>query len=416
MLPDWPHVAVCGGGTAALLATALLARLLPPGHVTLVQLPPAPDAAEHCTRLWPDAEALHRRIGVSDALLGSHAGASALTAERFADWPQAIPWLLPAECEWVGHGVLQAWLRTPEVPVAQWLQARGPQQPALRVDPAGYRALLARLVASLPVRRMSAMRVDVERGADGTVAAVLTEDGRIAADWFVDATGPAALLAMAAGAAERPVEQPTVVLAAGSPLTAPPSVIDDWQAMPDGWALTIGGAPAPQLRGLVQPDETFPGLILPTRRRAPWTRNVLALGSASFTPDPLARMDLALVHAALLRLATNLPGRDVLPAEQAEFSRHTLLEQDAARDYALCLAQITRAGPFWSRAAGLEPSAELVRLRDQLGRRGRLPAREDNAIPHGHWRVLLAAMGHHPGAPDALARNDWRRQAMGAAQ
>lgn len=410
MPPDWPRIVVCGGGTAALLATALLGRLLPPGHVTLVETPAAIDAAEHCTRLWPDAEALHRRIGLSGGLLQRHAGASCMAAESFAGWPQAHPWLLPADAEWVGHAVLHAWLRNPEVPVAEWLQARAPHGPAAsRIDPAGYRGLLARLVASLPVRRLRADAIGPERAADGTIAALLCAGQRVTGDWFVDATGPAALIATAIGAAEHRIEQPTVLLATGESAPAGPGPIDHWQATPDGWTLTLGGAGCARLRGMAAPDGTTPCIALPSRRRDPWTGNVLALGSASFMPDPLARMDLALVHSALLRLAATLPGRHILPAEQAEFARHVLLEQDAARDYALCLAQTGRPGPFWTRAAGLPPSAGLARLRDQLGRRGRLPPREDSVIPHGQWRVLRAAMGHHPGRPDALARNDARR-------
>ena len=410
MQPDWPQVTVCGSGTAALLATALLARLLPPQHVTLVETPSEPDAAEYCTRLWPDAEALHRRIGLSDALLQRHAGASRIAAESFAGWPQAQPWLLPADTEWVGHAVLHAWLRTPEVPVAEWLQTReteGP--PALRIESAGYHALLARLVASLPVRRVAAGTIGMERAADGRVAALLCAGQRIAADWIVDATGPAALIATAIDAAEHAIDQPTVLLAVDEPAAASTGPVDHWRATPDGWELALGGATSPRLRGLTGGADVSHGLALPARRRDPWTGNVLALGSASFTPDPLTRMDLALVHSALLRLAATLPGRNVLPAEQAEFARHLLLEQDAARDYALCLAQIGRPGAFWTRAANLPPSAGLVHLRDQLGRRGRLPPREDSTIPHGQWRALLAAMGRHPGQPDALARNDARR-------
>lgn len=408
MPPDWPRVTVCGGGTAALLATALLARLLPPGHVTLVETPPAADAAEHCTRLWPDAQTLHSRIGLTDALLQRHAGATPLAAESFANWPQAQPWLLPADAEWVDHAVLQAWLRTPDVPIAQWLQAQGPRDPAMRIDPVGYHALLARLVASLPVRRLRGTTIGVERAADGSVAALLCAGEQITSDWFVDATGPAALIARPIEAAEQAVAQPTVLLSVSAAGTAF-GPLDQWQATPDGWTLAIGGASSPQLRGLLEPDGGPLCLVLPKERRDPWTGNVLALGSASFTPDPLVRMDLALVHSALLRLAANLPGRRVLPAEQAEFARHTLLEQDAALDYALCLAQIDRPGSFWARAASLPPSAGLARLRNQLGRRGRLPAREDSAIPHGQWRVLLAAMGHRPRQPDALARNDAHR-------
>lgn len=410
MQPDWPRVTVCGGGTAALLAAALLGRLLPPGHVTLLETPPAPDAAEHCTRLWPDAEALHRRIGLSDALLQRHAGASVVVAESFAGWPQAQPWLLPADAEWVGHAVLHAWLRDPTEPVAEWLQARALHETAaLRIDPADYRALLTRLVASQPVRRLLVGTIGVERAADGSVAALLCASERIAGDWFVDATGPAALIANGIGAAEHAMEQPTVLLAVDDRGTAGSGAVDHWQAVPAGWSLALGGAATPRLRGLAVPDETTQCLALPKRRRDPWSSNVLALGSASFAPDPLARMDLALVHSALLRLAANLPGRCVVPAEQVEFARHVLLEQDAARDYALCLAQIARPGAFWTRAANLRRSAGLERLRDQLERRGRLPPREDSMIPHGHWRVLLAALGRHPGQPDALARNDARR-------
>ncbi|WP_121118681.1 tryptophan 7-halogenase [Croceibacterium ferulae] len=414
MQPDWPRIIVCGGGTAALLAAALLGRLLPAGHVTLVETPPAPDAAEHCTRLWPDAQALHGRIGLTEALLQRHAGATLLAAESFGGWPAPRPWLLPADAEWAGHAALQAWLRTPEVPVAEWLQARAPHgSAALRIDPVGYRALLARLVASLPVRRLSAETIGVERAADGTVAALLCAGERLVSDWIVDATGPAALIATAIGATERAIEQPTVALASGGFGAAGSGPVDHWQATPESWTLTLGDASSPQLRGLAASDAFLQCLTLPIRRRDPWTGNVLALGSASFTPDPLTRMDLLLVHSALLRLAANLPGRRVLPAEQAELARHVLLEQDSARDYALCLAQIARPGPFWTRATSLPRSAELENLRDQLDRRGRLPTREDSAIPHGQWRVLLAAMGHHPARPDALARNDAQR-VMGA--
>lgn len=423
-----PTVVVAGNGAAATLAALALAQAIPTQNITLLELPSPPDPCDHCTRLWPTSEALHARIGLSDPLLKRHAGASLHRTDRFADWPSRQPWHLPVDAEWIDGGTIRQWLREPGMDIGAWLVAQTPIiEPPLRIEPQQYRALLQRALDSKHVRRRRAKSFGIERKPSGDVAALCFGDERFRADWFIDATGPAALLTSQLGqaAADQAVVHATDLVAVGKPGPDHSSSTDDWRAIGLGWHLRIPGSQDTVLMGFA--DETVSRdqageiyrretgaeistwIAVPGHLRPGWTQNVLALGAASFTPDPIARLDLALVHATLLRLLANLPGPKIIPVQRAECNRHIRADQDAAMDYALLLSQIERSGPFWQRAAALTPSDRLFRMRDQFARRGRLPPTGQTVVPDGHWRALLAARGYHPRHSDAAFRSTHMR-------
>ncbi|WP_176484682.1 tryptophan 7-halogenase [Sphingomonas spermidinifaciens] len=394
-----PRVILVGDGTAALLAAAALARMLPPGHlIWLAPLtPPAP--IDHCARLWPVAEAFHARIGLRPEALAA-AGAHRHSGERFERWPGPTPWDLPADAELIEQPQLDAWLADRRRPLAP---APDPAAPPTRIDPDAYARLLGAHVARLGVERRAVPHLGIERRSDGGIARLVADGHGVEADWVVDVSAglsPAPL---------RPAPTATGLIAIG---TAPREPQTRLRAAAFGW---IGGGmagfapgtdPAAARRRFRTEAAVEPRAIAPVAqgRRTGWAANVVSLGPAAFVPDPVARLDLALVQSGLLRLSTMLPAGAPLGVEIAEANRRGESEHDAAADYARALTTIDREGAFWTAAAALPVSPMLARRLDLFARRGRLPPVEDDPVPPGQWRAVLAGLGHAPARPDPLAR------------
>ncbi len=394
-----PRVILVGDGIAAILSAAALARMLPPGHLVWLAPPVPPAPIDHCARLWPVAEAVHARIGLRPEALAA-AGAHRHAGERFERWPGPAPWDLPADAEMIEQPQLDAWLADPRRSLAP---APDPKGPPTRIEPAAYVRLLGAHVARLGIERRATRRLGVERRPDGGIARLLADGHALEADWYVDTA------AGLSPAPARPALTATGLIAIGSAVREAQT---RFRAAPFGW---IGGGmagfapgtdPAAARQRFRTEAAAEPRAIVPVAqvRRAGWAANVLALGPAAFGADPVALLDLALVQSALLRLGTMLPAAAPLGVEIAEANRRGEAEVDAAADYARALAMIDRGGPFWTAAAALPVSPTLARRLDLFARRGRLPPVEDDPVPAGQWRAILAGLGHAPARPDPLGR------------
>jgi tryptophan halogenase len=137
----------------------------------------------------------------------------------------------------------------------------------------------------------------------------------------------------------------------------------------------------------------------PGRTGAAWIGNVVALGDAAATFEPLAWLNLDLAHRQLALLLELLPGRDPDARERAEFNRRAALMADRVRD----LLGAHYAAPGAAHLGQLERSPELALLLDQYTRRGRLPFFEEMPLGVQECSALLVALGHRPGE-GALSR------------
>jgi tryptophan halogenase len=254
----------------------------------------------------------------------------------------------------------------------------------LRFDPRRYRDALDLAASHLP--RVSGDLLGIDRGPDGRIAALhLPEDRRLAADLYLDCSGPRAIVHRLIGSpfddwSKWITTSAATITGTGS---STPDPLDFAEQGANGWSLT---ATAPGVT-----TQTMLGRrgasLKPGRLAEPFRHNVLALGDAAVALDPLLGLNLSLAHNAILRAIELMPGRDMNPLELAEYNRRTEREHLRARDARMLL----------------EPSIDelpdtLARTLEQWRARGRLPFFEEELLSPSSWAQLLIGRGILPSA------------------
>jgi len=422
-------LAVLGGGLVGLSAATAFARALPGLAVTVIETPPDPAAL--ADRLPGSTSSIHRfhaSIGLDEQALVRAGAAVPRLGLGFENWPAGSEiWYhvhgehgapagnVPFHQLWArarGEGRAEAWHRYAAAGVLAEAGRFVHPQPgtplaafdyALRLEPGRYRALLAAHADRLRITRIAGIFGSVEARADGGVAALVLTDGRrVAADLFIDASGPAAPLAAAVsdGFDDWSATLPYDRVEIGE---APPSAADPNDTIIGGarsWQF-VAPFPGKTFLGRVHASSEAAGdsaiAIRPGRLRAPWVRNVLALGDAAVALDPLHWPNLPLAHSSIARAIELLPGRDCHPVETGEYNRRARIEAEQMRDFQAlhCL----RAG------VGLAMPDSLARLLDQFERRGRFVHQDEDSLLEEIWISALLGLGVVPRAIDPLAAN-----------
>jgi len=135
----------------------------------------------------------------------------------------------------------------------------------------------------------------------------------------------------------------------------------------------------------------------PGRAERPWVGNVVALGDAAASFEPLAWLNLDLAHRQLALLLELLPGREPDPRERAEFNRRAAMMADRARDVLGAHYAAPGAAHLAIPGGPLARSPELDLALDQYHRRGRLPFFEEMPFAVQEFSALLEALGHPAG-------------------
>jgi tryptophan halogenase len=445
-------VAIAGDGPTGLATAIALRRALPRCEVIVISTPADPAAlADQAVTLAPQSTAFLSRYGIEEDGLVVRAGGSHRMAVELVGWSSPKNRSLHPYGAAPPEGV--------EAPaVAAALAAAGrfahpsddPSSPlsdidyALRINPPAYRRHLAALAAQIGiVSRRAGLSAAVPDG-EGRIAHLRLADGEtVAADLFVDCSGPAALVAgvlpgAAAGTAAAeadwshilPCDRLLLPAAPRPPCLTPLDRITatefGWRAdvhgrdgthavfathsatgSPDAWARAAGFDPAAMVT------------IRPGRRTRIWQANVVCIGDAAVRLEPLHWLNPALAHAKIALLMDLLPGRDPDPLEIEEFNRRAAAMADRARDYVAlhyCMPQPPK-GPFWAHAAGLARPESLQRTLAEFARRGRLPFFEEDIMPREAWIFAMASIGQRP-APTArsLTLPANQRKALAKAQ
>ncbi|MBV9883963.1 MAG: tryptophan 7-halogenase, partial [Sphingomonadaceae bacterium] len=277
------EVVVAGGGVVGWSAAAALRRRLPGLSVTIVPVPPPADAlADRIASTLPSTIAFHADLGLSDADTIVRAGSSFRLGTRFDGWAEGLPAYVHAYGEYgrpFGTASFHLhWVRAARRAAAAAFDAHAPAAAIARAgrfappqgDPgsplAGFAyGLQLNLPRYLQMMRAYALHLGVRersvgignvqlRGEDGFIESLRLDDGSaLAADLFVDCTGPAAALR---GALDRDFDSwaqwlpcDRVLLAEGPPPPAP-SALDDVAAMPAGWRWRAE-SPVRTMHGLV---------------------------------------------------------------------------------------------------------------------------------------------------------------------
>lgn len=257
---------------------------------------------------------------------------------------------------------------------------------------------------------------DVEIAA-GRIGALTAKDGaRLAADLYLDCSGPAAILLdrldsggwrdfSGAPALDRIAWRMADGAAALS--------LTDYRAGDIGWRSV---APLQDSRCETQAfassatdDETARAAFgagngavefapIRRRRRAPWAGNVVAVGDAACELDPLASPSLRIAEAGLTTLRGLLPATHGDCGERDEYNR--IMENAFERLHDFQTLHYARSPAAW--AAGAAPSPHLLRKIEQFESRGRLVQYDEESVAPENWISCLLGHGVIPGRSDPL--------------
>jgi len=447
-------VVVVGGGLLGWSAAAALRRKLPALRVTVLPLAPPPDAlADRIGSTLPSIIEFHRDIGLSDGDALLRAGCSLRLGTEFDGWNGDRPSYVHAydrygqpfgtasfHIHWIRQARLGATPAFDQYSPAAMMARAGrfilpEQDPAspfahfeygLALDPVHYPQMMRAYALHLGAVERPGDLVAVRlRGEDGFIAALALDDGgELAADLFVDCTGPRALLRGELDAAFDdwgqwlPCDR---LLFAHAPASATPSPLDRCVAHGAGWrwvaearARTSHGfayaaadlsddKAARTLRGFASAEPDAPIPIRQGRRPEPWLRNCVALGDAATMVEPLEWTNLHLAHSAIDRLVAMMPDRDCAAVELWDYNRQCAAEADRVRDFlALHYAASRRDEPFWRRARDTAPPPSLAHTLALFMERGRLPFYEEETFTRDSWLAVLLGQGLIPGRIDPL--------------
>jgi tryptophan 7-halogenase len=302
-------------------------------------------------------------------------------------------------------------------------QQPGPYGYGLHIDPPAYREMMRafalHLGASERTGEIGAVRL---RSEDGFVEAITLEDGsEIAADLYVDASGPAALVRSALGGERYDWSKwliaDRVLFSDGAAIGDVPP-LDRAIALDAGWRWEAE-SPARSSRGLVYSSHHLsdadaadllgaePGgpatTILAGRQGEPWLRNCIAIGDSAVALEPLEWTNLHLAHSAIDRLVAMMPDRDCNPVELWDYNRQANAEADRVRDFVLLHYAVSRRdGDFWKDAAKPPLPHSLAHTLTQFKERGRLPFYEEETFSRDSWLAVLIGQGVVPRRIDPL--------------
>lgn len=439
------RVLVAGCGLTGWYAAAALKRRAPFLDVTLLATPVSAEAlADRIACTLPSLLGFQADLGIGPDDGITRASAGYRLGTRFTGWVEGLPDYVHAYGPY-GHPIGPAGFHL------HWVRAAkaGPVTPFDTFAPAAQLARAGRFVPPTPDTVFAGheygLTLDIERhGAmirafglhvgvreiAGEIADVSCEDGlltevrttsgeALAADLFIDATGPAARLRGAIDS-ERddwsrwlPCDR---LLLADRPQAENAPVLTPVEAHGAGWGWSSGrqmglayasahlsDADAAAMLGGLSVTAGAPIAIRAGTRPRPWRGNCVAIGDAATQVEPLEWCNLHLALSAVDRLITMLPDRAMAPVEAADFNRQTLAEAERVRDFlAMHYRTAIRPQPMWRALAQVTPPDSLAHTLTQFEERGRLPFYEEETFTRDSWAAVLLGQGHLPRRVDPL--------------
>jgi tryptophan 7-halogenase len=435
------RIAVCGGGLAAQLTAAALARQLP-SSIEIVWVD-GPDSRN--TDLFfgglvpPSAYAFNLAAGVSEPRLVLDTDTTFSWGTRFDGWganrrswtqcfhlPFPIVGGVLFHHHLLRHGItaLEPFL-LPAVAAHQGVFAHPvPKGPKLlaraeygyQFSPYSYGAPFAAAAQALRVKVVASGIAEIET-RDGAIAALRLSTGQVLnADLFVDCTGPEARLLASLGvtasgdrrlraalshrASER-VGAPCRVVSARNfgwqsetPLQRSVAQLTVYAPESEDEALAAHGGP---------PLHT--GEVTLGRRARAWTGNCVAIGHAAQILEPLTHAPMVLLQREIDRLLTLIPCSQDMSIECREFNRQSVDDYIHAEVFnrALFETPLEANTSYWLAARRAPAHEKLAQKIAQFESRGALVAFDLEPLNAEDWTILHLGMGRRPARYDRVA-------------
>ncbi len=434
------RIVVCGSGVAAHLTAVALARQLPPTiRIVWVNGADSRDADLFFGGVTaPSAYAFNLAAGISEPRLMVDTDSTFSWGTHFRDWgAENVSWVqcshlaLPVingvlfhHYLWrLGIDQLEPFL-TPAVAARRGVFAhpvdKGPKlltraEYGYQINPYSYVAPFAAAARALRVETVTAEISNVECG-EGTISALHLSDGRvIAADLFVDCTGPDARLLSRLGV-EAPVGRRlrAALSQVHTEKIGPPcrSVIArdfGWQSetsLKTSVARLTVYAPETESEAIAaHGDAQHTGEITLGRRASAWMGNCVAIGHAASVLEPLSHAPMLLLEREIDRLLTLVPFSRDMSVERREYNRQGAEDYTHAEIFnrALFETPLKAQTDFWLAARAEPPHEKLVQKLTQFESRGLLAAFDLEPFTPEEWVILHHGMRRRPLRYDRMA-------------
>ncbi|MFC4307890.1 tryptophan 7-halogenase [Steroidobacter flavus] len=252
------------------------------------------------------------------------------------------------------------------------------------------------------------------------IAVVLDEERRIGGQLFIDASGPEAVLIGSALGVSReswrkgsPIDR--IVIASGNAFASVPAYAEI-RAHANGW---VGLYPSRSCTHVIQAyssegcssSEALESAAAVSRlalqnaairicdpgiRSRSWDRNVVAIGGAACTFDPIHSVEVQALQMGLVHLLSLFPaGEQVEAAERAEFNRVSRLSCERLRDF--------QVAHYLLNKREVNPSPELAHRIATFRARGEVPLYEHETFPVDSWLAQFIGHGLIPETYDPAA-------------
>jgi tryptophan halogenase len=451
-------IAIVGGGSAAWLAAATLARLLKPEFCAIRVV----DSARAATGAFsevalPTFHRLNGLLGINEADLLQRTRGTYRLGARFSDWGRrgdryfhtfspigarldAVPfhhyWM---KLRRLGDptGIEEYSIATAAAKMLRFAPPGPDRRSVSSLYSYGYHfdaGLLARYLREYAqahgVTRVDRDVVQVHlRGEDGFIDALQLDDGsRVRADLYIDCGGTEGpLMRQAAVAGYQDWRQwlpcdRAVGVACASAGDPPP--YSECMARKSGWAWSVplqgridrgyaysshhvgdDEAAATLLSELPGAAPAEPRLLRLAQGRPAkfWDKNrVLLTGSIL---EPLESTGLHLVQTGITRLLALFPVRRFSPGDIEEYNRLTIIEHERIRDFLILHFKATqrRDSPFWDDCRRME-IPDTLRTKLELYRdSGRIAMFDEEHFGEDSWLSLLLGQNVDPQDYDPLA-------------
>lgn len=277
-----------------------------------------------------------------------------------------------------------------------------------------YCAVLKSRAHRLGVTIHQALNIAIERDAVGeAIGRLILDDGTsVAGDLFIDASGADASLI--GGGLAVSVEDwreffpfDRLLKASAGRFAAVPAY-GELRLSPHSWTALHGSQEATFIvNAFANADEDAETIIArasrgaetalgeisisnfaPSRSRAPWSANCIAIGGAACVLDPLFDLELHLVQLGIVHLLSLFPASVDAAAERAEFNRVMGSHVERMRDFQSAL--YVASGLATTAPAALEQKIDAFRAR------GTVAPMEDETFSADQWRALFVGLGVTP--------------------